>query len=79
MIPNHVDCNYIARHLWRIENVYSNNPVQQANCRYKIAEYVFNAGYPLTDADVSRLKEFIADFYASEAGQSALADENNHW
>jgi hypothetical protein len=77
-IPSHVDCNYVAKHLWRIDNTYRNNPAMQDDCRYRIAEYVFNSDYPLT-GDMERLKKFIYDFYASEAGVRALADKNNHW
>lgn len=79
MIPRHVDCGYVAKHLYRIETEYRNNPGMQEDSRYRIASHVFDAGFPLTESDKARLKEFIADFYASTEGSKALADKANRW
>ena len=79
MIPRHVDCGYVARHLWRISTEYRDNHGMQADSQYRIASHVFDAEFPLTESDKARLKEFIADFYASPKGSKALADKSNRW
>ena len=79
MIPSYVDYGYVARHLWRISTEYRNNPGMQADSRYRIASHVFDAEFPLTESEKARLKEFIADFYASDQGSKALADKANRW
>ncbi len=79
MIPSYVDPNYIAKHLYRIENTFRNNPGMQDDCRYRIASHVFDAEFPLTESEKAKLKEFIADFYASDQGSKALADKSNRW
>lgn len=82
MIPSYVDPNYVAKHLYRIENTFRNNPGMQADSRYRIASHalgVYSADGSLTESDKRRLKEFIADFYASPEGSKALADKANRW
>ena len=82
MIPNHVDCGYVAKHLWRINTQYRNNPGMQDDSRYRIASHalgVYSEDGSLTESDKRRLKEFIADFYASDEGSQALADKSNRW
>ena len=82
MIPSYVDCGYVAKHLWRINTEYRNNPGMQADSRYRIASHalgVYSADGSLTESDKARLKEFIADFYASPEGSKALADKSNRW
>ncbi len=82
MIPQHVNCDYVARHIFRIENTFRNNPRMQADSRYRIANHSFGAysdDGSLTESEKAQLKEFIADFYASEAGNAALANKNNRW
>lgn len=79
MIPSYVDYGYVAKHLYRIETEYRNNPGMQDDCRYRIASHVFDVGFPLTESDKARLKEFIADFHASPEGSMALADKSNRW
>lgn len=82
MIPSYVDPNYVAKHLYRIETEYRNNPGMQADSRYRIASHalgVYSADGSMTNSDKARLKEFIADFYASDQGSKALADKANRW
>lgn len=80
-IPSHVNADYVARHIWRIENTFRNNPGMQADSRYRIANHalgVFSNG-ALTQQEKVQVGFFISDFCESEAGSRAIADTNNHW